>query len=48
MEGYQQGPNAAFDWTRDAAQRRMLQEAKRRGANIFSCLLLTVLLDDSE
>jgi O-glycosyl hydrolase len=35
MEGYQSGANAAFDWTRDAAQRRMLQEAKERGANIF-------------
>lgn len=35
MEGYQSGPGAAFEWTRDAAQRRMLQEAKRRGANIF-------------
>ncbi|HKS79987.1 MAG TPA: glycoside hydrolase [Candidatus Acidoferrales bacterium] len=35
MEGYQSGPGAAFDWSRDAPQRRMLQEAKRRGANIF-------------
>lgn len=35
MEGFQSGPNAAFDWTRDAPQRRMLQEAKKRGANIF-------------
>ncbi|MBV8747570.1 MAG: RICIN domain-containing protein [Xanthobacteraceae bacterium] len=35
MEGYQPGPGAAFDWTRDAPQRRMLQEAKRRGADIF-------------
>jgi O-glycosyl hydrolase len=35
MEGYQSGPSAAFDWTRDASQRRMLQEAKKRGANIF-------------
>jgi O-glycosyl hydrolase len=35
MEGYQSGPGAAFDWTRDAPQRRMLQEAKRRGADIF-------------
>ena len=34
MEGYQSGPDAPFDWTRDAAQRRMLQEAKR-GASIF-------------
>jgi O-glycosyl hydrolase len=35
MEGFQSGPGAAFDWTRDATQRRMLQEAKKRGANIF-------------
>ena len=35
MEGYQSGPGAPFDWTRDASQRRMLQEAKKRGANIF-------------
>ena len=35
MEGFQAGPGAAFDWTRDAPQRRMLQEAKKRGANIF-------------
>jgi O-glycosyl hydrolase len=35
MEGYQTGPSAAFDWSRDAAQRRMLREAKQRGANIF-------------
>ena len=35
MEGFQSGPGAPFDWTRDASQRRMLQEAKRRGANIF-------------
>ena len=35
MEGFQSGPNAPFDWTRDAPQRRMLQEAKKRGANIF-------------
>jgi O-glycosyl hydrolase len=35
MEGFQSGPNAAFDWTRDASQRRMLQEAKKRGANTF-------------
>ena len=38
MEGYQSGPGAAFDWTRDATQRRMLQEAKRRGANIFEAV----------
>jgi O-glycosyl hydrolase len=35
MEGFQSGPGAAFDWSRDAAQRRMLQEAKKRGANLF-------------
>jgi O-glycosyl hydrolase len=35
MEGFQSGLGAAFDWTRDAPQRRMLQEAKKRGANIF-------------
>jgi hypothetical protein len=35
MEGFQSGPGASFDWTRDAAQRRMLQEAKKRGANLF-------------
>ncbi len=35
MEGFQSGPGSAFDWTRDAPQRRMLQEAKKRGANIF-------------
>jgi len=35
MEGFQSGATAVFDWTRDAPQRRMLQEAKKRGANIF-------------
>jgi O-glycosyl hydrolase len=35
MEGFQSGPGAPFDWTRDASQRRMLQEAKKRGANLF-------------
>lgn len=35
MEGFQVGPGAAFDWTRDSPQRRMLREAKKRGANIF-------------
>ena len=35
MDGFQAGPTATFDWSRDAAQRRMLQEAKNRGANIF-------------
>jgi hypothetical protein len=35
MEGFQIGPDAAFDWAQDAPQRKMLQEAKKRGANIF-------------
>jgi O-glycosyl hydrolase len=35
MEGFQSGPGGPFDWTRDAAQRHMLQEAKNRGANLF-------------
>jgi O-glycosyl hydrolase len=35
MEGFQSGPGAAFNWTRDAPQRRMLQEARKRGASIF-------------
>lgn len=35
MEGFQAGPAAPFDWAKDAPQRRMLQEAKERGANIF-------------
>jgi O-glycosyl hydrolase len=35
MEGFQSGPDAAFDWGRDAAQRRMLHEAQKRGANLF-------------
>jgi O-glycosyl hydrolase len=35
MEGFQSGPTAAFDWNRDAPQRKMLEEAKKRGANIF-------------
>ena len=35
MEGFLPGPNKPFDWSRDASQRRMLQEAKRRGATIF-------------
>jgi O-glycosyl hydrolase len=35
MDGFQDRPNAPFDWTRDASQRRMLQEAKKRGANIL-------------
>jgi hypothetical protein len=45
MEGFQSGPNAPFDWTRDASQRRMLQggeEARRkyfRGRLVFPSLL---------
>jgi len=35
MEGFQPAAGAAFDWSRDASQRRMLQEAKRRGATVF-------------
>jgi O-glycosyl hydrolase len=35
MEGFEITQGAAFDWTRDVPQRRMLQEAKKRGANIF-------------
>jgi len=35
MDAFQDAANAAFDWTRDASQRRMLQEARKRGANIF-------------
>jgi O-glycosyl hydrolase len=35
MEGFQSGPGAPFDWTRDAPQRRMLHEAIKRGANLF-------------
>ncbi len=35
MEGFQTGPGAAFNWSRDASQRRMLREARRRGADIF-------------
>jgi O-glycosyl hydrolase len=35
MEGFQSGPTAAFDWNRDAPQLKMLEEAKKRGANIF-------------
>ncbi|MBV9062512.1 MAG: RICIN domain-containing protein [Alphaproteobacteria bacterium] len=38
MEGYQSGPTAPFDWSRDATQRRMLQEAKKRGADIFEAV----------
>ena len=35
MEGFLAGPGAAYDWSRDASQRRMLHEAKARGANVF-------------
>ena len=35
MEGFQAGPGAPFDWTRDAGQRHMLHEAIKRGANIL-------------
>ncbi|GGA19653.1 glycoside hydrolase [Dyella nitratireducens] len=35
LEGYQSGPAAPFDWNRDVPQRKMLQEAKKRGAAIF-------------
>ena len=35
LEGYQSGAGAPFDWSRDAPQRRMLQEAKKRGASLF-------------
>ena len=38
MEGYRAGPDAPFDWSRDAPQRRMLQEARKRGANIFEAI----------
>lgn len=35
IEGFLTGPGGGYDWTRDASQRRMLQEAKARGAVIF-------------
>jgi O-glycosyl hydrolase len=35
MEGFQDGPGMPFDFTRDVAQRRLLQEVKARGANLF-------------
>jgi hypothetical protein len=35
MEGFEPAAGAAFDWSRDASQRRMLQEAKRRSATVF-------------
>ena len=35
MEGFLAGPGAEYDWSRDRSQRRMLHEAKARGANVF-------------
>lgn len=35
MEGFLAGPGAAYDWSRDAGQRRMLHEAQARGATVF-------------
>jgi O-glycosyl hydrolase len=35
FEGFQDGPGMPFDFTRDVAQRKLLQEVKARGANIF-------------
>jgi O-glycosyl hydrolase len=35
MDTFKDGPTTAFDFTRDAGQRRLLQEAKARGANLF-------------
>lgn len=35
MEGFLAGPGAGYDWSRDRSQRRMLREAKARGANVF-------------
>ena len=35
METFQDSAGAAFDFTRDAGQRRLLQEAKERGADLF-------------
>lgn len=35
MEGFLTGPGAAYDWSRDASQRRMLREAQARGATVF-------------
>ena len=35
VEGFLSGPGAAYDWSRDESQRRMLHEAKARGANVF-------------
>ena len=35
IQGFLVGQEGIYDWSRDAAQRRMLHEAKLRGANIF-------------
>lgn len=35
MEGFLAGSGAEYDWSRDASQRRMLREAKARGADVF-------------
>lgn len=35
IEGFLSGLHGRYDWTRDASQRRMLQAAKTRGANVF-------------
>ncbi len=35
MEGFLDGPNERYDWSRDASQRHMLREAKLRGANLL-------------
>ena len=35
MEGFLTGPGGAYDWSRDAGQRRMLHEAQARGATVF-------------
>jgi len=35
MEGFLAAPDEAYDWSRDASQRRMLHEAQARGATVF-------------
>jgi O-glycosyl hydrolase len=35
MDGFLDAPGGQYDWSKDAAQRRMLHEAKNRGANLF-------------
>ena len=35
MEGFLASPDAGYDWSRDAGQRRMLHEAQARGATVF-------------